>query len=136
RFPTMPLTVLTDQNVKDLLHSLDQKNILDLQQSLADALHYYSANYEEDSVSPNGCAASYQPHRTAVKRKDGQTTLVMPATSDDAMGVKVVTLGESKGSGFPPAPSEPRGSVSSTATSSTSDSMGSLSLSENSRSST
>lgn len=121
----MPLTILTDQDVKDLLHSLNKQDILDLQQSLADGLHYYSANYEEEAV--NGCAATYQPHRTAVKRKDGQTTLVMPATSDEAMGVKVVTIGESKDSS-PMAP-HARSSVSSTATSSTVDSMSSLSIS-------
>ncbi|KAF2104296.1 NAD(P)-binding protein [Rhizodiscina lignyota] len=129
----MPLTILTDQEVKKLLHSLSPQDILVLQQSLADALHYYSANYEDETV--NGCSASYQPHRTVVKRKDGQTTLVMPATSDDAMGVKVVTLGESKETS-PTTPPMQRSSVSSSATVSTMGSMSSLSISDSPRSPT
>ncbi|KAF2642612.1 NAD(P)-binding protein [Massarina eburnea CBS 473.64] len=85
----MPLTVLTDSDVSELLHSLTRQNILDLQQSLADALHYYSTAIEEDF---NGCGSSYQPLRTSLKRSDGQTTLFMPASSNNGLGVKIVTL--------------------------------------------
>jgi ornithine cyclodeaminase/alanine dehydrogenase-like protein (mu-crystallin family) len=87
----MPLTILTDEDVRILLHSLTRKDILDLQQSLADALHYYSTAVEEED---NGCCASYQPQRTSLKRKDGSTTLFMPANSNEGMGVKIVTLSE------------------------------------------
>ena len=87
----MPLTVLTDQDVRTLLHSLTKTDILNIQQSLADALHYYSTAVEDDD---NGCCASYQPKRTQLTRKDGSTTLFMPANSMDSMGVKIVTLSE------------------------------------------
>ncbi|KAH7396579.1 hypothetical protein DE146DRAFT_763574 [Phaeosphaeria sp. MPI-PUGE-AT-0046c] len=86
----MPLTVLSDDDVRRLLLELNKQDILDLQQSLADALHYYSTATEEDTA--NGCSSSYQPLRTSLKRADGQTTLVMPASSNDGTGVKVVTL--------------------------------------------
>lgn len=133
----MPLTVLGNQDVKSLLHSLNKQDILDLQQSLADALHYYSASYDDED---NGCAASYQPHRTMLQRKEGQTTLVMPACSNDAMGVKIVTLDDSHPLAQCPEKSV-RSSISSattaSTTASTTDSMRSLSLSEDSsRSST
>lgn len=85
----MPLTVLTDSDVRSLLHKLSKQDVLDLQQSLADGLHYYSTATEEDS---NACCSSYQPMRTALKRNDGQTTLFMPASSNDGIGFKVVTL--------------------------------------------
>jgi ornithine cyclodeaminase/alanine dehydrogenase-like protein (mu-crystallin family) len=87
----MPLTVLSDSEVRTLLLSLTKTDILDLQQSLADALHYYSTSTENDS---NGCCSSYQPLRTSLKRSDGQTTLFMPASSNDGLGVKIVTLSD------------------------------------------
>ncbi|CAO2655943.1 Nn.00g047460.m01.CDS01 [Neocucurbitaria sp. VM-36] len=85
----MPLTILTDDDVRNLLLQLTKQDIQDLQQSLADALHYYSTSTDEDS---NGCCSSYQPLRTSLKRNDGQTTLLMPASSNDGIGVKIVTL--------------------------------------------
>ncbi|OJD40397.1 nad-binding protein [Diplodia corticola] len=113
----MPLTVLTDRDVKSLLHSLGRQDILDLQQSLGDALHYYSTATETES----GCCATYQPQRTQLKRKDGSTTLFMPASSNDGLGVKIVTLpdpsaskpaeAESTASGEPVKLSQPRGSI-------------------------
>jgi ornithine cyclodeaminase/alanine dehydrogenase-like protein (mu-crystallin family) len=87
----MPLTILTDQDVRILLHSLTKTDILNIQQSLADALHYYSTAVEDDD---NGCCASYQPKRTQLSRKNGSTTFFMPANSMDSMGVKIVTLSE------------------------------------------
>ncbi|OCL02724.1 NAD(P)-binding protein [Glonium stellatum] len=90
----MPLTILSDSDVRTLLHSLTRQDIHDLQQSLADALHYYSTSTTEDT---NGCCSSYQPMRTALKRSDGQTTLFMPASSNDGLGVKIVTLLEPGG---------------------------------------
>lgn len=85
----MPLTVLTDEDVRQILLGLTKDDVLNLQQSLADALHYYSTATEDDR---NGCCASYQPMRTALKRGDGQTTLFMPASSNEGLGVKIVTL--------------------------------------------
>lgn len=74
----MPLTILTDGEVRSLLLQLTKQDVLDLQQSLADGLHYYSTATEEDS---NGCCSSYQPLRTSLKRNDGQTTLLMPVSN-------------------------------------------------------
>jgi len=83
----MPLTVLTDADVQEVLFSLTREDILELQQSLGDALHYYSTSNED-----NGCCSSYQPLRTSLKRSDGRTTLFMPASSENGLGMKVVTL--------------------------------------------
>ncbi|KAF2749546.1 NAD(P)-binding protein [Sporormia fimetaria CBS 119925] len=85
----MPLTVLSDTDVRTVLHSLSKEDVLEVQQNLADALHYYSTTTEDDG---NGCCSSYQPLRTSLKRSDGQTTLFMPASSNEGLGVKIVTL--------------------------------------------
>lgn len=121
----MPLTILSDSDVRSLLHTLTKDDILDLQQSLADALHYYSTSTEEDS---NGCCSSFQPLRTALKRSDGQTTLFMPASSNDGLGVKIVTLSD------PDAATKKRTSINS-GSGSDGISLSSLSLSEQSASS-
>ncbi|KAK8165351.1 hypothetical protein IWX90DRAFT_428626 [Phyllosticta citrichinensis] len=84
----MPLTILSDDEVRSLLHSLTRQDILEIQQSLGDALHYYSTA----SADENDCCSSYQPQRTHMKRKDGSTTLFMPASSQYGLGVKIVTL--------------------------------------------
>jgi ornithine cyclodeaminase/alanine dehydrogenase-like protein (mu-crystallin family) len=122
----MPLTVLSDEDVRKLLLQLTKQDILDLQQSLADALHYYSTATEEDTS--NGCSSSYQPLRTSLKRGDGQTTLLMPASSNDGMGVKIVTLAA-------PHSSTPK-ARSSVDTASAASSLSSLSISQQSSSST
>ncbi|GAM87897.1 hypothetical protein ANO11243_059250 [Dothideomycetidae sp. 11243] len=83
----MTLTVLTDSDVFAILHALTKEDIHDIQSSLADALHYYSTAGEE-----NLCCSSYQPMRTALRRKDGRTTLFMPASANTGLGFKVVTL--------------------------------------------
>jgi ornithine cyclodeaminase/alanine dehydrogenase-like protein (mu-crystallin family) len=119
----MPLTVLTDEDVRSLLLQLTKQDILDLQQSLADALHYYSTATEEDAW--NGCSSSYQPLRTALKRGDGQTTLFMPASSNDGIGVKIVTLAGADDQQSARKPSD---------TASTTSSLSSLSISQNSTS--
>ena len=83
----MPLTILSDDNVRRLLHSLTPEDISEIQQALSDALHQYSNAGEEDA----GCS-SYQPLRTSLKRADGLTTLFMPASSTNGLGVKIITL--------------------------------------------
>ena len=50
----MTLTVLSHQDVRALLVQLTKQDILDLQQSLADALHYYSTNTEDDGDGWDG----------------------------------------------------------------------------------
>lgn len=82
----MPLTVLTDSDVRELLHSLSKEDVDELQQNLAEALHSYSTG---DTNSP--CCASFQPHRTVIK-KNGITTLFMPASTGTTVGMKIVSL--------------------------------------------
>ena len=73
----MPLTILSDLDVRSLLLQLTKQDILDLQQSLADALHHYSTSTEEDD---NGCSESYQCAGTTLKSKDGGMMTVTPAS--------------------------------------------------------
>ncbi|RMZ77837.1 hypothetical protein DV737_g4170, partial [Chaetothyriales sp. CBS 132003] len=82
----MPLTVLTDDDVKKLLLALTKDEVYELQGSLAEALHSYSSG---DPTSP--CCSSFQPLRTVIK-KDGVTTLFMPASTGDTVGMKIVSV--------------------------------------------
>ena len=96
----MPLTVLGDADVNRILHSLTRNDILELQESLSDALHWYSS-----SSDGNDCCSDFQPERTHLKRKDGSTTLFMPASGMTGQGVKVVNIDATevggKGMGLP-----------------------------------
>ncbi|EXJ54595.1 hypothetical protein A1O7_09936 [Cladophialophora yegresii CBS 114405] len=96
----MPLTVLTDADVQEILHSLTKEDVDELQSNLAEALHSYSTG---DTNSP--CCASFQPHRTVIK-KNGITTLFMPASTGTSVGMKIVSLEQ-------PASSSKKSSVSS-----------------------
>ncbi|EOA91967.1 uncharacterized protein SETTUDRAFT_133929 [Exserohilum turcica Et28A] len=86
----MPLTVLSAPDVRKLLLQLTKQDILDLQQSLADALHHYSTSTVEDDN--NGCCESYQSSGATLKSKDGGIMTVVPASSNDGLGVKITTL--------------------------------------------
>lgn len=88
----MPLTILSDADVREVLNTITKQDVLDIHRALAEALHQYSTvtNTEE-----SGCAAANQPSRISVKSKKGGTTLFMPASSNNAFGVKIVTLAES-----------------------------------------
>jgi ornithine cyclodeaminase/alanine dehydrogenase-like protein (mu-crystallin family) len=88
----MQLTVLSDADVRSLLHALTKEDVLSMQATLGDALHYYSAGDDTE----NGCSASQQPSRIQLTNKDGTTTLFMPGCSDQSIGVKVLTVGESR----------------------------------------
>lgn len=74
----MSLTVLSESDVRKLLLQLTKQDILDLQQSLADALHHYSTSTEEDDN--NGCCESYQSAGTSLRSKDGGVMMVTPAS--------------------------------------------------------
>ena len=89
--PAMPLTILTDSDVRALLLSLEKKDIEELKQNLIEALHEYSTGNQDD-----GCSSTYQPLRTVIQKKDGLTTLFMPASSRTMTGVKIVSLAEDK----------------------------------------
>ncbi|KAK4554634.1 hypothetical protein LTR86_008136 [Recurvomyces mirabilis] len=120
----MVLTVLTDNDVNKILHSFDRDDILELQASLADALHWYST-----SNDANDCCSDFQPERTVLKRKDGSTTLFMPASDMTGQGIKVVNVIPPDASGLPSmselaeslssqsSTASPRASISTTSTS-------------------
>lgn len=147
----MPLTVLTDGDIRALLDTLTREDVLSCHKALADALHSYSTAI--DPVDSASCASN-QPQRIAIKQKDGSSTLFMPSTSDNALGVKVLRIGESsqmsetandvqslklsgthgsddsrRSSTRTPAPGSPRSSSPSLAAVRTSDSSPSLNLS-------
>jgi len=84
-----PFTVLTNADVCKVLDSLTREDVLNFHRALADALHAYSTG---TNTNDSGCVASNQPSRIKTTGKHGLTTLFMPATSDDGIGVKIVTL--------------------------------------------
>jgi ornithine cyclodeaminase/alanine dehydrogenase-like protein (mu-crystallin family) len=91
----MALTVLTNDEVNLLLHSLTRDDIVYLQRALGDALHYYSTGDDDLPVATTTtCGAQYQPERIFMKRRDGSTTVFMPGASLDGVGIKVVTMTE------------------------------------------
>lgn len=83
----MPLTILSHAQLRSLLLSLDRDEITVLQRKLAEALRDYSTGNQDQ-----GCAATYQPQRTAITRQNGCTTLFMPATTGQSIGIKMISL--------------------------------------------
>jgi ornithine cyclodeaminase/alanine dehydrogenase-like protein (mu-crystallin family) len=83
----MPLTILSDTNVKDILESLTRTDVEALQQSLRKALHDYSTGTQE-----NDACSSQQPERTSHVSPNGLTTLFMPSTSATSIGMKGIFL--------------------------------------------
>ncbi|RHZ51086.1 putative proline utilization protein PrnX-like [Aspergillus thermomutatus] len=83
----MPLTILSQAQLLSLLLSLNRDEVSSLQQSLAQALLDYSTGSQEQ-----GCAATYQPLRTAITRQNGCTTLFMPASTGRTIGMKMISL--------------------------------------------
>ena len=92
----MPVTILTDKDVSQILHALTKEDVLHLQQIMADALHWYST-----SSHANDCCSDYQPQRTIVNRRDGSTTLFMPASAMSGQGFKVVNVAAPEKNGLP-----------------------------------
>lgn len=88
----MSLTVLTDDDVNRILHSFTRDDILELQECLGDALHWYST-----SSDGADCCSNFQPERTHLKRKDGSTTLFMPASGLTGQGIKIVNIDPTDG---------------------------------------
>ena len=93
----MALTVLTDRDVSRILHSFTKEDIESLQQQLAEALHWYSTSADE-----NEYGSDYQPERIQLRRKDGSTSLFMPASDCKGQGVKVINIAPpDEAAGFP-----------------------------------
>ncbi|KAL5359643.1 hypothetical protein BJX96DRAFT_148824 [Aspergillus floccosus] len=83
----MPLTILSQTQLRSLLLSLTREEIIALQQNLSKSLQDYSTGTQE-----NGCSATYQPQRTAITRQNGCTTLFMPASTGRTIGMKMISL--------------------------------------------
>lgn len=85
-----PLTILSDSEVKKILHSLTKGEIEELQQALRKSLSDYSTakqSEDEDAVT--------QPERTVIesnKENGKSTTLFMPSTSAEGLGMKGETF--------------------------------------------
>ncbi|KAJ5466440.1 hypothetical protein N7530_010227 [Penicillium desertorum] len=90
----MPLTILSRSQLRELLHALSRDEILNLQRNLADALREYSSGSQE-----KGCSAAYQPQRTAITRQNGCTTLFMPASTGQTIGIKMISLQDGAAAG-------------------------------------
>ncbi|KAI4188081.1 MAG: hypothetical protein L6R41_002383 [Letrouitia leprolyta] len=84
----MPLTVLSDSDIRSLLFSLSREDVLALQENLAEALHEYSTGTQETT----GCCHSNQPQRISIPATNNQTTLFMPASTSTSRGIKIATL--------------------------------------------
>ncbi|KAK2627317.1 hypothetical protein QTJ16_003283 [Diplocarpon rosae] len=83
----MPLTVLSDENVKEILHNLTRDDVATLQVAMRDALHEYATG------TMTGACAYNQPNRTVVESaQNSTTTLFMPSISTSSIAIKVVTL--------------------------------------------
>jgi phosphoribosylformylglycinamidine synthase len=82
----MPFTILSDTDIKDLLHNLSSQDVSRLAEDLNHALAQYSTANE----------TPYQPHRAAITRPDGQVSLFMPATTPQSIGVKIVGVAPSQ----------------------------------------
>lgn len=83
----MPLTILSRTQLRTLLLSLTRDEIVDLQRNLSEALREYSTGSQDQ-----GCSATYQPQRTAITRQDGCTTLFMPASTGQTLGIRMISL--------------------------------------------
>ncbi|MCJ1278588.1 hypothetical protein MMC21_006405 [Puttea exsequens] len=84
----MPLTVLSDSDIRSLLLSLTKADIEVLQHNLSEALHDYSTGTQETT---SACSAN-QPHRISMPADNDQTTLFMPASTSTSRGIKIVTI--------------------------------------------
>ncbi|KAH0526584.1 hypothetical protein TsFJ059_009886 [Trichoderma semiorbis] len=84
----MTLTVLSDDQVRDILETLSLDELEDFRKTLADALHAFSTDLGTD-----GLGIFQQPHRVSTLHPDTQaTTLYMPSCGPSGMGCKVVSL--------------------------------------------
>ncbi|CRK16940.1 hypothetical protein BN1723_007893, partial [Verticillium longisporum] len=73
-------TVLSDAAVKALFDAFTAEDVSYMSAVLREAFRAYSRDNE----------AEHQPHRAAVTRPNGQTSLFMPATTPNGLSVKIV----------------------------------------------
>lgn len=81
----MTFTVLTDDQVKDILETLTLDELDDFRQVLSSALHEFSNSTETE----DGGDVYQQPHRiTTFHSGTKATTLFMPSCGPEGMGCK------------------------------------------------
>ncbi|KAK0704187.1 hypothetical protein B0T21DRAFT_455519 [Apiosordaria backusii] len=98
----MTLTILTDDQISELLSNLTKEELERFMGVLRGALHEYSTattvpssttTNGKENVAPVTAAEIHQPERTSISSKaTGATTLFMPSSSSVGTGIKVVTL--------------------------------------------
>lgn len=81
----MVFTILSDNDVKSIFSSLSRTEVSIIADSLMQSLVQYSCHNE----------AQYQPERTIIKRSE-QSSLFMPATTPQHIGVKIVGISPAK----------------------------------------
>lgn len=77
----MPFTILSDNDVKSILSSLSKQDVSEVADAFLQSLTQYSCHNE----------SRYQPERAVIKR-DTRTSLFMPATTPEHIGVKIVGI--------------------------------------------
>ncbi|TVY75896.1 Uncharacterized protein LSUE1_G004676 [Lachnellula suecica] len=78
-----PVTILSDDNVKQLLHDLRKHDVEAMMSSLETALHQYSLGTGQEGECSNN-----QPERITVETLDGNTTQFMPSMTTSTLGIK------------------------------------------------
>lgn len=81
----MTFTILSDNDVKAILSSLSREDVSSVADDFIQSLVQYSCHDE----------AQYQPERAVIKRGD-QSSLFMPATTPQHIGVKIVGIRPAK----------------------------------------
>ena len=84
----MPLTVLSDSDIRSLLLSLTLDDVERLQTNLAEALHDYSTGTQETTA----CCSANQPQRISISAPNSQNTLFMPASTSTSRGIKIISV--------------------------------------------
>ena len=81
----MPLTVLTDEQIRLLLENLTADDLRSFRDNLKAALHAYSTGTQKST----GWKSIHQPERTTIRNDAaGTNTLFMPSAGPTGLGVK------------------------------------------------
>ncbi len=84
----MPLTVLSDSDIRSLLLCLTLNDVQRFQTNLAEALHDYSTGTQETTA----CCSANQPQRISIPAPNSQNTLFMPASTSTSRGIKIISV--------------------------------------------
>ncbi|KAI6353482.1 hypothetical protein MCOR25_008968 [Pyricularia grisea] len=84
----MPLSILSDGQIKDLLEDLTVEELESFQAALKDALHEYSVGTQSRSCQDD----SHLERQVVFTPSTGTKSLFMPSHGPPGLGVKVITL--------------------------------------------